>query len=134
MSEENKLSALSGLAGNPKVLYGVGGAVLLGVAALMMSGGSSVEQKKAATISMGQAVTLTNPNGGNSHITAAPGLVGASSAEEDQDSSICLAPAGTKATIEEEQIAGMVPFVKVKITGGECDGKTGWTSKFNVEG
>ena len=134
MSEENKQSALSALTANPKVLYAVGGAVVLAGVAIMMSGGSTVEQRKVTTISMGQSVTLTNPNGGNSHITAAPGLVGASAAEEDQDSSICLAPAGTTATIEEEQVTGQVPFVKVKISGGECDGKTGWTSKFNVGG
>lgn len=113
----------------------VGGAVAL-VGFLLVTGsggGDGTNQVKSTTVAVGQSVVLDNPNGGNSQLTLAPGLVGASDAEEDKDQNICLAKAGTKGTVQEEQVVGMLPYVKIKVTEGECQGKEGWTSKVNVK-
>jgi len=86
-----------------------------------------------AAITKGQSVVLENPNGGLSHVTAAPGMMGAQTAEEDVEQDICVAVPGTPATVEDEQVTGMLPYVKVAITGGPCQGKSGWTTKVNVK-
>ncbi|MGZ8218237.1 hypothetical protein [Methylomagnum sp.] len=112
----------------------VGGAVALVVFLTVMGGGGGDGKAQVkASVSVGQSVVLENPNGGNSQLTLAPGLVGASDAEEDKDQNVCLAKAGTKGTVQEEQVVGMLPFVKVKVTEGECQGKEGWTSKVNIK-
>lgn len=118
---------------NPKARYAAIGGIVAILLVSLMGGGE--ESKKAPLIAtgVGQQVTLENPNGGNSHLTAVPGLLSASDAEEDKEQSICLTPAGTRAKVEEEQVVGQLPFVKVKVLDGECQGKTGWTSKVNVK-
>jgi hypothetical protein len=118
---------------NPKARYALIGAVAALIVWILLPSGGSVKQAPVAAVSAGAAVTLENPNGGLSHLTTVPGLVSASDAEEDKEQSVCLAKAGTKATIEEEQVVGMLPFVKVKVLDGECQGKSGWTSKVNVK-
>lgn len=110
-----------------------GAVALVGFLLVTGSGGGDGKLQVKASVAVGQTVTLENPNGGNSQLTLAPGLVGASDAEEDKDQNICLAKAGTKGTVLEEQVVGMLPFVKVKVTDGECQGKEGWTSKVNVK-
>lgn len=135
MSENN--NAVAGIINtfktNPKATYALLGAVVVIVLAVLGTGEteSGKVQVKAA-VSLGQAVTLENPNGGLSHLTATPGLVSASE-DEDSDLNICVAPSGSHATIEEEQVVGLLPFVKVTVTDGECQGKAGWTSKVNVK-
>ena len=136
MSEDNSNAGagiINTLKTNPKALYALIAAIAIGSLTLAMTGGGEggKVQVKAA-VSMGQAVNLDNPNGGLSHLTATPGLISASDAEEDSDLNICRAPAGSHATVEEEQVVGLLPFVKVAVTDGECQGKTGWTSKVNV--
>lgn len=110
-----------------------GAVVLVGFLLVTGSGGGDGTNQVKSTVTVGQTVVLDNPNGGNSQLTLAPGLVGASDAEEDKDQNICLAKAGTKGTVQEEQVVGMLPYVKVKVTEGECQGKEGWTSKVNVK-
>jgi hypothetical protein len=118
---------------NPKALYAlVGAVVVIALAIAMGSGGEEMKIKTA--VSVGQTVTLENPNGGNSHLTRVPGMMSASDAEEDKEQSICVAKGGTKATVEEEQVVGQLPFVKVKVQDGDCQGKSGWTSKVNIKG
>ena len=56
----------------------------------------------------------------------------ASDSEEDSDLNICKAPAGSHGTVEEETVVGLLPYVKIAVTDGECQGKTGWTAKINV--
>lgn len=140
MSEENKNSSdaaagiLETLKTNPKAMYaaiGAGILVILGV--LSLSGGGGGTQAKIATIGPGQSVVLENPNGGVSHLTAVPGMQSASEAEENQEVSICVAPEGTRATVEQEQMVGLLPYVKLNITDGVCQGKSGWTSKVNIK-
>lgn len=139
MSEENKNSSdaaagiLETLKTNPKAMYaaiGAGILVILGVLSLSGGGGT---QAKIATIGPGQSVVLENPNGGVSHLTAVPGMQSASEAEENQEVSICVAPEGTRATVEQEQMVGLLPYVKLNITDGVCQGKSGWTSKVNIK-
>jgi len=140
MSEDNNKAeggaqnVINTVKANPKVLYGLGGALVLGVLAMMMGGGDDVKVRSQAAVATGQSIALENPNGGSSHLTTVPGLQSASDAEEDKDLSVCVVSAGTRATVEEEQMVGQLPYVKVKITDGDCQGKSGWTSKVNVKG
>ncbi len=143
MSEENKnetaaagnavQNIVNTLKSNPKALYALigAGAVIFLVNGLMGGGSGQVEVKTA--VSSGQSVSLDNPNGGLSHLTTGPGLNTTGDVEEDKDYSVCTVPSGTKATVEEEQVVGMLPFVKVKVTSGDCQGKSGWTSKINIK-
>ena len=137
MSEDNS-NAVAGIINtlktNPKALYALIGAIAVGSLTIAMTGGGEggKVQVKAA-VSLGQSVTLENPNGGLSHLTATPGLISASDAEEDSDLNICQAPSGSHGTVVEEQVVGLLPFVKVAVTDGACQGKTGWTSKVNVK-
>ena len=118
---------------NPKARYALIGAVAVVILAILMSGGEGVKQAPTAVTSAGQTVTLENPNGGNSHLTTVPGLMSASDAEEDKEQSVFLVKGGTRATVEEEQVVGQLPFVKVKVLDGDCQGKSGWTSKVNIK-
>jgi len=138
MSEEdnNKASTASGLIttlkSNPMALGGLVVAVIL-VGLWLGSGGGSGQVQVKTQVSMGQSVVLENPNGGNSHLTTAPGLMTTGSEDETSETSVCYVPSGTKGQVEEEQVAGQLPFVKVKILDGDCKGKSGWTSKINVK-
>ena len=136
MSENN--NALGGIINtfknNPTALYVLVGAIAVVALTLALTGdgeGGKVQVK--AAVSLGQTVTLDNPNGGVSHITATPGLISASDAEEDSDLNVCRAPSGSHATIEEEQVVALLPYVKVSVLDGDCQGKSGWTSKVNVK-
>ncbi|BBA32593.1 uncharacterized protein sS8_0628 [Methylocaldum marinum] len=138
MSEDNNpskaaVSVLDTLKSNPKALYAAIGAAVVVVLILAMSGGGE-EMQITTAVTVGQQVTLDNPNGGGSHLTVVPGLMSTSEAEDDQDQSVCVTKAGTKATVEEEMVVGQLPFVKVKVLDGDCQGKSGWTSKVNVKG
>ncbi len=119
---------------NPKALYVLIGAIAVISLTMALTGGGSGQVEVKTAVSSGQTITLDNPNGGLSHLTISPGLMSASDSEEDKEQSVCTAPAGTHGTVEEEQVVGLLPFVKVKITDGDCQGKTGWTSKINVKG
>jgi hypothetical protein len=130
--EEN--SILSAIKGNPKALYGLIAAIAIVTLGLALFGGGESKVVVNTAISKGQSVVLENPNGGLSHVTAAPGMMGAQTAEEDVEQDICVANSGTHATVEDEQVTGLLPYVKVAISDGPCQGKSGWTSKVNVKG
>lgn len=136
MSEQNKNAAigvLNALKTNPKALYLLVGLIAVGSLAMaLMGGGEGGKVQVRQAVSVGQTVTLDNPNGGLSHLTATPGLMSASDSEEDSDLNICKAPAGSHGTVEEETVVGLLPYVKIAVTDGECQGKTGWTAKINV--
>lgn len=118
---------------NPTARYVLIGAAAVALLAMFMGGGSEVQQKAPTTVTTGQSVTLENPNGGMSQLTMAPGLISTSDAEEDKDQNVCIAEPGNKGTVEEEQVVGLLSFVKVKVAEGNCQGKTGWTSKINLK-
>ena len=125
-------SSLGGIPANPKALYGgVAAALVLGLVYLGFSGGSTSESR-IVNLGQGQAVVVENPNGGLSHITAGPGIMSASVSEEDRDQSICTAKPGTSATVDEVQTIELLTYVKVTLTDGECEGKSGWTTKTNI--
>lgn len=143
MSEDNNngntaQGLINTLKTNRKAQYALAGAVVLIILASFMGGGGEIQQRAPAVVATGQTITLENPNGGNSHLTVAPGLVSAADAEEDKEQSVCLAKAGTQAKVLEEQVVpvagGGLPFVKVEVVDGDCKGKAGWTSKVNVKG
>lgn len=121
------------LKSNPKVLYVAGGAGVI-VALLLALGGGGGEQAKAiVTVAPGQTVTVTNPNGGETQLNALPGLVSAAQTEDDEKQIICHVAAGTQATVVEEQSAGALPFVKLQVKDGPCQGNSGWTAKINIK-
>ena len=128
-SDTAKVNALK----NPKVIGAIAGAVVIGTLAMALTGGDDVKSSARLMLSSGQTVTLENPNGGLSHITAGPGMMSASVSEEDQEQSICTASPGTRGVVEEQQVIDMLSYVKVKINDGDCQGKTGWTTVTNVK-
>jgi hypothetical protein len=140
MSNENNEKAgnalkniLDTIKNNPKAWYAIGGAVILLLLVLAMGGGGSGEVQIKSTVQVGQTVTIANPNVGDTQLTTVPGLMSVSTSEEETDEQkVCVVKAGTKATVEEETTVGALPFVKVKILEGDCQGKSGWTSKVNI--
>ena len=126
---QDKFSAIKS---NPKLIGGLV-AVVVGGLLLSLAGGGSTGTVAKPILSAGQAVTLENPNGGLSHVTAGPGMMSSSVSEEDKDQSICTAKSGTRGTVEDQQVIDMLSYVKVKISDGDCQGKSGWTSAMNVK-
>ena len=125
-------SPLANLSSNPKALiWGAAGVIAVGLVYLGFSGNSGTESR-VLNLSQGQAVVVENPNGGLSHITSGPGIMSASVSEEDREQSICTAQPGTRAVIEEVQTIELLSYVKVTLRDGECEGKTGWTTKTNI--
>jgi hypothetical protein len=120
---------------NSTARYVLIGAVALAVLASMMGGGESVKNAPVAVVGVGSNVVLDNPNGGISQLTQGPGIVNVSGANDDDgtEQNVCKAQPGTRATVEEEQVVGMLPFVKVKVLDGDCQGKSGWIAKVNVK-
>lgn len=140
MSEDNK-NPLAGAAGivenikalketNPKALYGTGAVVVLGILFVMLSGGDGGSKAKTAMIVPGQAVTLENPNGGQSLIDQSPGMF---SSREESDTFVCHVPKGTQAKVLEQTMVNGLPFIRVEVTGGDCAGKSGFTAMTNVK-
>lgn len=123
---------LNTLMTNPKAMYAAAGAVVVVILALVMGGSKEPAQTKAAVVSVGQTVMVENPNGGNTQLSISPGMMGVSD-PEDTEQNVCLVKGAAKATVEEEQIAGMLSYVKVKVMEGTCEGKSGWTSKVNIK-
>lgn len=133
-TDEGGAGILNTLKTNASARYALIGAVVAVILISFMGGGSSVTEVKVAQISVGQSVTVENPNGGNSQLTVAPGMMAASADPDDTEQNVCLVKGAAKATVEEEQMAGMLSYVKVKVLDGDCQGKSGWTSKVNIRG
>ncbi len=139
MSSENKPNAaLAGvietLKTNPKALAAVGVAVFLVLFLLLKSGDQGVKPAKVAAISIGQTVTIQNPNIGNTILLSAPGAVGLADSDNDKDDMIVCrhVVSGSTATFNEETTVNYIPFVKLTLNDGECAGKTGWMAKVNI--
>ena len=118
----------------PPIAYSTFGLALSVILlALAMGGGGTGEVQVKTAVQVGQTVVVSNPNVGDSLLTAAPGLMGVASGEEENDQQkVCMVKSGTRAMVEEETIVSALPFVKLKILDGPCQGKSGWTSKVNV--
>lgn len=134
MSNENKTNAVTNVINffknNPKALYALGGAVVVIALAIAMSGGGEETQLKT-TVTVGQTVTVRSPNIGDTWLTAVPKL-GAEDTGEEKEQYICLVKGGVTASVDEETVITYVPFVKVTIKDGECQGKSGWVPKVNI--
>jgi hypothetical protein len=117
---------------NPKALYALGGAVVVIALAIAMGGGGGEEvlQMKTA-LTVGQTVTVRNPNIGDTWLTAVPKM-GSEDTGEEKEQYICLVKGGATATVEEEGVITYIPYVKITIKDGDCQGKTGWTPRVNV--
>jgi len=132
-SDQSSASGLSNLKSNPMALYGGIAAVVIGGLGFFFMGGNSQSEVRNVSLSQGQAVVIENPNGGLSHITAGPGMMSASVSEEDREQSICTAQPGTHGKVEEVQVIDLLSYVKVTTTDGDCEGKSGWTTKTNIK-
>lgn len=124
---------VANLKSNPKVLYVAGGAAVIVALLLMMSGGGSEQAKMIASIAPGQTVTIANPNGGETQLNALPTLVSAAQTEEDEKQIVCRVSPGTQATVLEERSDGMLPFVRLQVKDGPCQGNSGWAPKVNIK-
>jgi hypothetical protein len=141
MSSENKPDAVATATGiietlksNPKALGAAGVAVAL-VLFLTLKGGDQGEKPaQVAAVSVGQKVTIQNPNIGNTILLSAPGPVALADTDNDKDDMIICrnVASGSTATVNEEAIVNYIPFVKVTLETGECSGKTGWMAKVNI--
>ncbi|QSA98739.1 hypothetical protein [Methylococcus sp. EFPC2] len=115
---------------NPKALYVVGGAVVAVILLLTLRGGDGEIAQVRTNVSVGQTVTVRNPNIGDTLLVAVPGKLG--SADTGDEENICVVKPGATALLEEETVANTISFVKVAIQDGECQGKSGWTPKVNI--
>ncbi len=139
-SENDKKDAVGGvietLKSNPKAMAAAVVVVVL-VLFLMFKGGSDegVKPAQVAMVSVGQTVTIQNPNVGNTILVAAPGPVGMADSDNEKDDTIVCrqVKAGTTAKVEEESTVNYIPFVKVTLNDGDCAGKTGWMPKVNIK-
>jgi hypothetical protein len=141
MSSENNTnsgpaSVIANLKSNPKA-----SAIVVGVVALVLflifkgSGDEGVTAAKVVPASIGQKVTIQNPNIGNTILLAAPGAVGLADSDNDKDDMIICRQvlSGTTATFNEESTVNYIPFAKVTLESGDCAGKTGWMPKVNLK-
>lgn len=132
-SDQSSTSGSSNTKPNSMALYGGIAAVVIGGLGYYLIGGNSQTEARNISFSQGQEVIIENPNGGLSHITAGPGMMSASVSEEDREQSICTAQPGTHGKIEEVQVIDLLSYVKVTMTDGDCEGKSGWTTKTNIK-
>ncbi len=141
MSSENNTNSgpaglVENLKSNPKALAIAVGALAL-VIFMVLKGGSDegVTAAKVAAVSIGQKVTIQNPNIGNTILLAAPGATGLADSDNDKDDMIVCKQvlSGTTGTLNEETTVNYIPFAKVTLESGDCAGKTGWMPKVNLK-
>ena len=126
---------MSGITKNKKIIYAVAGIVALTIVYMIFSSGSdsTVSPGLKQSLSTGQTYTLDNPNHGGVLLVKAPGKFGSREDESKESENVCVVEGGTPAVVEQETVVNYMHFVKVKPTKGECEGKSGWTSKINVQ-
>jgi hypothetical protein len=139
MSSEDKPNTASAgfietLKSNPKAMGAAAVAVLLVLFLVLKGTDDGSKSADVAVISIGQKVTVQNPNIGNTILLAAPGAVGLADSDNDKDDMIVCrhVVSGTSATVNEESTVNYIPFVKLTLNDGECTGKTGWMAKVNI--
>ncbi|MGH8547951.1 MAG: hypothetical protein ACRERU_05025 [Methylococcales bacterium] len=115
---------------NPKVFYG--GAVALLIVFLFTFVGSGTEETVQMTMNLvnGQNYVMKNPNGGEVLLTTRPIFGSAGSGE---DTNVCLVKPDTVVKVVEQTMANFITYVEVEPQGGDCQGKSGWTSKVNIK-
>lgn len=114
---------------NPKMFYGGAGVIFIIILFLFVSGGPSEAPQMKMTLVKGQTYIIKSPNGGKVLLLARP-MMG--SAEYGEDINVCLVEPGTPAKYMEQTLVSYIHFVQVSPSSGDCNGKTGWTSKINI--
>lgn len=115
---------------NPKVFYG--GAFVLLIFFLFTFVGSGPEDAVQMSVNLvnGQNYVMKNPNGGDVLLSTRPVFGSAGSGE---DTNVCLVKPETVVKVTEQTMANYITYVKVEPQGGDCKGKSGWTSKVNIK-
>ncbi len=114
---------------NPKIFYG-GIIVLFLLFLFLLTGGEPADAPQMSlSLVKGQTYVVKNPNGGSVLLLAKP-MMG--SADSGDEMNVCMVEAGTPAKFTEQTIISYLHFVKVSVISGECQGKSGWTSKINL--
>lgn len=139
--QENKLSATLGrLAGtvsnlkddNPKVFYGAIAGVVLVFLFILSTGGGGKKANVLNDARIGQEYSLENPNVGKILLVAVPGKFSSIEYKGDDSENVCAVEPNTRVKLVEETFANSIPYVKVEPQEGDCQGKSGWTSKVNL--
>lgn len=125
---------MSGIKITKKMMYAVAGIIALLIIILIFNAGSDATIDPALTqsLSVGQTYTLKNPNRGDVLLVKTPGKFGSREDESKDSENVCVVEGSTPAIVEQETVVNYMHFVKVKPTKGDCEGKSGWTSKINV--
>ena len=115
---------------NPKAFFG--GLFVLLIIFLFTFVGSGTEDsaQMSANLVNGQTYTMFNPNGGEVLLTTRPIFGSAGSGE---DTNVCLVKPDTQVRIDEQTIANFITYIKASPISGDCQGKSGWTSKVNIK-
>lgn len=115
---------------NPKLFYG--GLVVVLIFVLFAFVGSGTEDSAQMNINLvnGQNYVIKNPNGGEVLLTVRPIFGSAGSGE---DNNVCLIKPETMVKLQEQTIVNYITYIKVAPQSGDCQGKSGWTSKVNIK-
>lgn len=115
---------------NPKVFYGgIAAVVVVFLLIVITPGGKDVESQ---AFSMNSTYTFSNPNGGNILLTAVPTFSSADYVGEDSIN-ICTVKPGAQGKLIEKRVVNYIPYIRLEVMNGDCQGKKGWTSSVNIK-
>ncbi|MGR9105886.1 MAG: hypothetical protein ACU843_03045 [Gammaproteobacteria bacterium] len=115
---------------NPKAFYGALFALLILFLFTFVGSGTEDSAQMGMTLVNGQNYVMKNPNGGEVLLTTRPVFGSAGSGE---DINVCLVKPETVVKVEEQTMANFITYIKVSPQDGDCQGKSGWTSKVNIK-
>ncbi|MCI0653785.1 MAG: hypothetical protein L0Y39_04840 [Methylococcaceae bacterium] len=115
---------------NPKALYGVGVVLLIFFLFTFVGSGTKDSAQMGLALVNNQDYVMKNPNGGGVLLTASPIFGSAGSGE---DANVCLVKPDTVVKVLEQTMANYIVYIKVAPQSGDCQGKSGWTSKVNIK-
>jgi ElaB/YqjD/DUF883 family membrane-anchored ribosome-binding protein len=130
---------------NPKVFYGGIGVLVLGILALLMSGGSNTKNlpaPRAVNLEIGQTYALKGVNSFDSDATvrlvSVPGSMAAYDEAEEvgegkNEATDCKRmPQLTKVKLTQLQDATGATYAQVEMIAGKCAGRKGWVISNNL--
>lgn len=123
-------SLVAYLKANPKMAIGVGVALVIFFLFNFCGSGAEDSKQMGIALVMNQDYVLKNPNGGEVLLTTRPVFGSAGSGE---DTNVCLVKPDTVVKVVEQTIANYISYIKVTPQAGDCQGKSGWTSKVNIK-
>lgn len=115
---------------NPPVFYGVSVALLIVILFMFVGSGAEDSAQMGVALANNQDYVMKNPNGGDVLLTTRPIFGSAGSGEEIN---VCLVKPDTTVKVLEQTLANYIPYVKVAPLSGDCQGKSGWTSRVNIK-